>query len=125
MNRSKIFGKIIEFKKWYADLSAQEETQESEGLTIIKNTGCTACHSLDGSKLVGPSFKGLFGSDNIVITDGDEHEITVDEGYIKTSIYEPDKDIVNGYNKGLMQSYKKILSEEDVKKIIDFLKEYK
>ncbi|MGH7890763.1 MAG: cytochrome c oxidase subunit II, partial [Thermodesulfobacteriota bacterium] len=31
------------------------------GEKIYKEKGCNACHSLDGSKIVGPSFKGIFG----------------------------------------------------------------
>ena len=33
-----------------------------------------------------------------------------------------DTEIVSGYNKGLMKSYKGILSETDLKTIIDYLK---
>lgn len=111
-----------EYDAWFAKLEAQEPEQDMEGLTILQDNGCLACHSLDGQKLVGPTFKNLYGSENVVITADGEQTVQALEDYIKESIYEPNKDVVKGYNKGLMQSYKDVISEEDVDKIIDYLK---
>ena len=41
---------------------------EPDGYLLLRNTGCIACHSLDGAKLVGPSFKGLYGKETIVVS---------------------------------------------------------
>ena len=109
-----------EFDKWYAEKT--EKKEEPEGLKVIKEYGCTACHTLDGSKRVAKSFKGLYGSTEIVITNGKEREVTVTDEYIRTSIYKPNKDIVKGYNKNVMQSYEGQISEEEVDTIIDYLK---
>jgi len=95
---------------------------EPPGLTVLKQNGCLACHSLDGSKLIGPTFKGLYGKREIVIEQGVEKEIIADDDYILRSIYEPNAEIVKGYNPGLMISYKEQLSEEDVRKIIEYIK---
>jgi len=109
-----------EFNSWLAksDIPADEHP----GLTLIKQNACITCHSQDGSKIVGPSFKGLFGRKEIVIAQGVEKEVTVDEDYIKQSIYEPNAQVVKGFNPGLMISYQKQLSEEDIQKIIDYIK---
>jgi cytochrome c oxidase subunit II len=112
-----------EFKTWLAGL--QSSANEPAGLTIIKNNACTGCHSLDGSKLVSTSFKGLYGKTETVITDGNERQVLVDDAYIMTSIYDPGKDVVKGYPKGVMQPYKGKISEDDVKKIIEYLKTLK
>ncbi len=88
----------------------------------MKQNACITCHSQDGSRIVGPSFKGLFGKKEIVITNGVEREVTVDEDYIKRSIYEPNADVVKGYNPGLMPSQKDKLTDEDVQKIVDYIK---
>ena len=53
-----------------------------------------ACHTSDGSKLVGPSFKGIYGHTVRVTTDGQVREITVDDEYLERSIREPNADIV-------------------------------
>lgn len=109
-----------EYNSWLAksDIPAGEHP----GLTLMKQNACVTCHSQDGSKIVGPSFKGLFGRKEIVIADGIEKEITVDDAYIKRSIYEPHVQVVKGFNPSLMVSYQKQLTEEDIQKIIDYLK---
>ena len=40
----------------------------------------------------------------------------------KDAIYNPNKEIVKGFNKGLMQSYEKVISDEQVDHIIEYLK---
>ena len=67
-------------------IAAEEAAPGSEGLTIMINQGCNACHSSDGSKIVGPSYLNLFGEKQIVIRDGKEVTVTVDEEYIKKAI---------------------------------------
>ena len=92
-----------EFQAWLK--SRPVKYAEPAGLTIMKKNACTGCHSLDGSKIVGASFKGLYGKQEKVITDGKECSVTVDDAYIATSIYDPDKDVVVGFQKGIMKSY--------------------
>ncbi len=111
-----------EFDTWYTDLSQQKEEAKPEGFEIAKSNGCFACHSRDGSKLVGSSFKDLYGAEKVVITNGEERTITVDEAYLKNSIINPDEDVVKGFSKGLMQSYEGVIDEEDIDKIVEYLK---
>jgi cytochrome c oxidase subunit II len=115
------------FTAWYGDTSrlasaAAGSAPGGEGLTIMKFQGCMACHSTDGTKIVGPTYLNLFGKQEVVNRNGTETTITVDEEYIKRSIYDPNADIVKGYPKGLMQSYKGKISDADVAKIIEYLK---
>ena len=91
----------------------------------MKNISCFACHSIDGSKLVGPTFKGVYGHKVAVITDGNEREVAADDEYIKRSIYEPNVDVVKGFSKGMMLSYKGQLSDADVAQIIEYMKTLK
>ena len=114
-----------EFDKWYIDTTAVTKaaaTPGAEGLQILRMNGCIACHSLDGSKLVGPSYKGIWGHEAEVETKGQKRTILVDEAYVINSIYNPDEDIVVGFSKGLMRSYKGELTDEDIEKIIAYLK---
>ena len=92
------------------------------GLTLLKDNGCTSCHTLDGSALVGPSYKDMFGRKVKVKVDGSLKEILTDENYLKRAILEPDAEIVDGYSGGMMSSYKDIISDEDIDKIIDYFK---
>jgi cytochrome c oxidase subunit 2 len=77
---------------------------------------------LDGSKLVGPSFAGLWESERTVVSGGTTRQVVADEDYIHRSIFDPNADIVQGFGRGLMLSYKGMLSEEDVDNIIEYLK---
>jgi cytochrome c oxidase subunit 2 len=109
------------FDKWLAELEATGDIPDPPGLVLLKETGCLACHSLDGSRLVGPSFKGIYGSEKTVITSGEERTVIADDEYLKTAIIEPDQDLVKGFNKGLMQSYVNELNDEDINLIIEYL----
>lgn len=114
-----------EYEKWLSDTTASAAEQEYPGLAVMKANACFTCHSRDGTKLVGPTFKGLWNRNEVVVTNGEEREITVDEEYIRRSIYEPNADIVKGYNKGLMISYKEQIDDEQMEQIIEYLKTLK
>lgn len=117
-----------EFDAWMTDTTAvvavaDTETPLSEqGWNVMRRVGCNACHSSDGTKLVGPSYLGIWGNPRTVTTDREEREVTADEEYIKRSIFDPDADIVDGFNKGLMLSYEGMVTEEEVELIIEYLK---
>jgi cytochrome c oxidase subunit 2 len=106
-----------EFDEWLGvDLGPPAGTQ------LLKLKGCVACHSIDGSKLIGPSFKGVLGRTEKVVTDGVVREITVDEDYIRKSILEPNADLVEGYQ-ALMPAQGDLLTDEEIEAIIEVIKE--
>ncbi len=119
------------FNSWISDTTqvaqatANVESPAATGKRIMQNIGCFACHSVDGSKLVGPSFKGIWGETQTVVTDGATRQITVDAEYVQRSIYEPNADVVEGFTKGLMVSYQGQLSDDDINNIIEYLKTLK
>ena len=113
--------KVINGEK-YASWLVEQDTKPI-GIDILSINGCTACHSLDGSKLVGPSFKGLFGITETVLTDGEERTITVDEDYIRKSIKEPMADITSGYPPVMITLPN--LTDEDVENMIQVIKDLK
>lgn len=112
----------LDFEKWLTDLKPTGDIPDHPGLALIKTNGCLACHSLDGSKVVGPTFKGLYGTKRAVITDQGEKQVDANDEYIKNSVTNPNVELVKGYNKGLMQSYKELIKEEDLDKIVDYFK---
>jgi cytochrome c oxidase subunit II len=121
-------AKILEqadYDTWFKNFKATSVKAEPDGYLLMRNTGCFACHSLDGSRLVGPSFKGIYGNPRQVIRDGKQITVTADENYIRTSILVPEADVVVGFNKGLMKSYKEILKDSEIKSIIEYLKTVK
>lgn len=127
LNHSGMLGKVIvmdsaDYKKWYAELIKSTPAVEPPGLALLRKNNCLSCHSLDGSKIIGPTFKGLYGSKRQVMTDKGEITEEATDDYIKRSILDPNSEIVKGFNKGLMQSYKSILSDDDIKNIIAYFK---
>ncbi len=111
-----------EFDKWFSDLKTKSVVKEPEGLLMLRSKGCLACHTTDGARLVGPSFKGLFGAERTVLTAKGEEKRIADENYISKSVYDPDAEVVSGFNKGLMKSYKGVVSDEEFKTIVAYLR---
>ncbi len=116
-----------EFDAWYnsdkkTPFDKEEKVAVHPGLTLLNDNGCTGCHSLDGSPLVGPSYKDMFGRKVKVTVDGTLKEVLSDEAYLKRAILDPDAELVDGYSGGMMSSYKDVISDEDIDKIIDYIK---
>lgn len=105
-----------EFETWLTEQSTKPVTLE-----LLTLKGCTACHSLDGSRLVGPSFKGLYGRTETIVTDGVKRQVTVDDAYIKKSIIDPMADITDGYPAVMVTQPN--LSNEEIEKMIELIKE--
>ena len=111
-----------EFDVWYEELKTASFIPEPEGLKLLRGTGCLACHSLDGAKLVGPSFAGLYGAQRTVNEGNAQKTVTADEAYITGSIYDPNLQIVEGFARNLMQSYRELLTEEQIAIMTEYLK---
>jgi len=91
------------------------------GESLSKSKGCVACHSTDGSKLIGPSYKGLYGKSEVVLTGGQERQVTVDDDYIRHSILKPTDDIVKGFQP-LMPSQEGLVNDAEIKALIAYIK---
>ena len=104
-----------EFQDWV-------EQKTLDGRQILQVKGCLACHSLGREKKIGPGFAGLFGSKRKVITNGKERTVTADEAYIRESILNPKKDVVQGFAPVMPPQD---LSEEEINAVIEFLKTLK
>lgn len=113
------------YNEWLANLKVVEKGKDSEGLNIMTKNACTGCHSLDGSKLVGPTFKNIYHSGRVVKIDGKEQTIVADSVYLTQSITDPDAAIVKDYQNGMMRSYKGVIKDEDIAKIVQYLKNVK
>lgn len=109
-----------ELDAWIKANSTRGEISMPEwGRLLYNRRGCSGCHSIDGTKLVGPSFKDLYGSRH-GLASGDE--VVVDDNYVRESILMPKAKIVAGYQP-VMPSYKGQLSDDDIASIIEYLKE--
>ncbi len=114
---------VEEYEAWFE--KAPTITDEHPGLTVMKQNACLTCHSQDGSKIIGPSFKGIYGHEVTVVTDGIERQVMVDDEYITRSIKQPGSDVVQGYMNGLMVSYENVLTDQQIKDVIEYIKTLK
>jgi cytochrome c oxidase subunit 2 len=92
-----------------------------KGKALTTSKGCVACHSSDGTKLVGPSYKGIFDTD-VKLADG--KTVKIDENYIRESIENPTAKVVEGYPPS-MPPYKGLLTEEEIMAITEYIKSLK
>ena len=86
------------------------------GETLSRQQGCIACHSVDGSRGVGPTWRGMFGRQEHL---ADGSVVTVDEEYLKESILNPNAKLVEGYPP-VMAAYP--LSDADLDAMIAYFK---
>jgi cytochrome c oxidase subunit 2 len=80
-----------------AELSPQERGEIWYG--VEDGFGCLACHTVDGSSGVGPSWLGLYGR---VETLDDGSTVTAEADYISRSILMPNEQLVAGYPANVM-----------------------
>jgi cytochrome c oxidase subunit 2 len=110
-----------EFDQWVEDqLAALGADPVARGEVWARNNGCLSCHSVDGSPNVGPTWKGLFGSQQ-ELTDGSL--VTVDEEYLRVSIVNPNAQVPKGFVPGVMpQIYQDTIPETQIAEIIEYIK---
>ena len=115
-----------EFEAWLngsEKAHGKEEEETEEGLALLEKYACLGCHSLDGSKKIGPSFKGIFGRKVKVTKGGIQTELLADEAYLRESILVPAAAVVEGFPP--IMPVTSDLKEEEVEEIIEYLKELK
>ncbi|MDF1811479.1 MAG: cytochrome c [Verrucomicrobiales bacterium] len=90
---------------------------------ILFQTYCTSCHSLDGTKLVGPSLQGLAGSHLRVIQPGSDKVLSVmaTADYIRQSIMEPNALLAEGYPENIMPPMGGILTDKQIDALVNYL----
>jgi len=92
-----------DFKRWYFSDEAVPRrppatppTRGTAGpVDLLRAKACLACHSVDGRPMVGPTFKGLFGTRQTVLINGVERVVTADTTFLKKTIMQPSA--VKGY----------------------------
>ena len=81
-----------------------------------------ARHSVDGTRITGPSFKDLYGSQVLLDTG---NTITADDAYILESIFDPNAKVRQAsppYPRGIMPTFRSGLTQLDVFAITSYFK---
>jgi cytochrome c oxidase subunit 2 len=120
-HHSAMIGSVIVMKpeayqQWLAR-GAPGSTLAQEGEQLFRQYGCTGCH-VNSTSVHAPPLEGVFGRP-VPLQDG--RFVMADDAYLRDSILLPAKDIVAGYT-NLMPSYQGHLSEDDLLKLIAYLR---
>jgi cytochrome c oxidase subunit 2 len=92
------------------------EASATPGRSIAERNGCLSCHSLDGSRRAGPSWKGLYGS-HVELEDG--RVVVADEEYLDRAIREPGREVVKGFAASMPLVS---LSDQDRQQVIEYIR---
>lgn len=107
-----------DFEQWLQEAGTPEDMPLPElGERVYQQQGCQACHSLDGSRGVGPSFQNAYGTERQF---ADGSSTVADANYIRQSILNPGEKVVEGYQNVMPASYSE-LSEREVSALVAFI----
>jgi cytochrome c oxidase subunit II len=110
------YDNYLAFKKEEADTMSPVERGQDVHARL-----CFACHTVDGSTKVGPSFKGIW-SETHNFTDGST--AAVDENYVRDSILNPQARVRQGFPPS-MPSFQGQLSDKEILGVIEYIKSLK
>jgi cytochrome c oxidase subunit II len=111
-----------DYEEWLAQGNSGDDLALEElGEKLYTSKACSTCHSLDGSSLTGPSWKGLYGSHKEF---NSEASIEADANYIRESITNPAAKVVKGYAP-VMPTYAGLLTDREISGLIEYIKTIK
>ena len=114
------------YEVWLAEAGSADDDLPLEelGAKLYSKKACNTCHTLDGTALVGPSYlqtSQMWGQERVF---DDGSSAIIDENYVRSSILEPQIQIVAGYQ-GVMPTYQGLLNDRELDALIAFLKTLK
>ena len=120
---------IEDYKDWVTTggVSLGELTPVEAGAIVAKQKGCVTCHSSDGTRMTGPSWKG--GTDPAGGATGFGYEIPLESGstvlfddnYVRESVLSPAAKLHRGFP-NQMPTYQGRMSDDELRYIIAYMK---
>jgi len=122
------------FARWLAQQTTFEQSQKAkvqaapaaaggsaqalaeQGQALAQAKGCVACHSVNGTPGVGPTWKGLYRSTQ---TMADGSTAVADEAYLRAFIRDPKARVVKGFAP-IMPNFD--LSEQELAALVAYIK---
>ncbi len=92
-----------------------------EGQRAAARSGCLKCHTLDGTRHIGPTWLDLYGRTEKL---ADGRDVVADEGYLTRSMMDPGADVVVGFQ-NVMPTYQGKLTPPEAAAIVEYLKSLK
>ena len=111
---------VVALTAYIKEKGADDQTQHNNvtlsGTALAQSKGCTACHSQDGSRMLGPTWQGIFGSQRQLASG---QKIVVDDAYLKESIFQPNAKIVKGFPPVMPPP---VINEQEALALIELMK---
>lgn len=122
MNHSGMIGSVIvmqpaDFDNWLSG-NASQQSPAVAGQQLFQSLGCVSCHGANGEGGRGPALVGLFGS-KVFLTNN--QTLIADEAYIRESIEDPARKIVNGFSP-IMPTFQGQVTPEQLIQIMSYIK---
>ena len=121
-NHSGMTGSVIvmeprEFDDWLSG-NTGNTTPAVAGQQLYQTLGCASCHGPNGEGGRGPTLAGAFGG-TANLESG--QPVTIDEGYIRESILNPQAKLVKGFGP-IMPTFQGQVSEDQLVQLIAYIK---
>jgi cytochrome c oxidase subunit 2 len=88
------------------------------GREVAARRQCTACHTADGQRFVGPTWRGLYGS-QVALRGG--RTVLADEAYLTRSMMDPLDDVVAGFDP-VMPAFRGVLEPGEVAALVEYIR---
>ena len=92
-----------------------DPSKVEKGKALFTAKTCAACHSVDGSTIVGPSLKGFWGRATVL---ADATVVRGDAGYFASSIKNPTAQVVKGFPPAMPTLG---LSDEEIEAVMHYV----
>lgn len=122
MNHSGMTGSVIvmeprEFDDWLSG-NTGSTTPAVAGQQLYQTLGCASCHGETGQGGRGPALTGIFGREQELQSG---QKVTVDEGYLRESILNPQAKMIIGFGP-IMPTFQGQVSEDQLLQLIAYIK---
>jgi cytochrome c oxidase subunit II len=119
------FAKFLETggTEWedYFNGKDPQKTPALWGKLTYERVGCNSCHTVDGSKSKGPSWKGVYGS-MVELNNGTS--VLANEDYIRESMMNPNAKVVKGFDP-IMPTFQGLLKPNQVNGLVAYIESLK
>jgi cytochrome c oxidase subunit II len=112
-----------DYRDWIDTTKGADTTLSPKdlGAKLYEKKGCNACHTLDGSIKIGPSFKGVYGIKQEL---ADGRVVTINDDYIRKKVLNPAQEVAKGFPP-VMPTFQGQLSNKEIDALVEFIKSLK
>jgi cytochrome c551/c552 len=91
----------------------------ARGEVLASETGCLACHTIDGAAGVGPTWKGVAGATRPLVSG---EQVVADNNYLFNSIVDPPSQVVSGFEPVMPTSFSDQLTQDEINDLVEYIK---